>query len=291
MQISCAVVCYRNSFQQVTRLLTSIRGSDCRNRFDLRVTLIDNSPNNDLASIARQFGAIYINLPDNPGFGKAHNLAIQHTLASTAKYHLILNPDVTFSSEVIPELVAYMDEHPDVGMIMPDIRYPDGQRQHLCKLLPSPVDLLMRRFLPRLYDRSGLLARYEMHHTGYDKIMEVPALSGCFMLVRTLTLRKVGGFDERFFMYLEDVDLSRRIGAVAKAIFFPHVSITHEYIKGSYKTRKLLIYHIKSAINYFNKWGWFFDNERRSFNRKALQKIESIKTQVNYNDARKLPKR
>lgn len=82
-----------------------------------------------------------------------------------------------------------------------------------------------------------------------------------------------GGFDERFFMYLEDNDLSRRVGQVSRTMFYPHVSVIHEYKKGSYKNPKLLIYHITSAVKYFNKWGWMFDNEKKKVNHLVLKEL------------------
>lgn len=85
---------------------------------------------------------------------------------------------------------------------------------------------------------------------------------------------KVGGFDERFFMYAEDLDLCRRIGEVSKTMFYPGVSIYHEYEKGSYKNRKLLKYHICSVVKYFNKWGWIFDGKRAATNRKCLKQLD-----------------
>jgi GT2 family glycosyltransferase len=174
-----------------------------------------------------------------------------------------------------------MAGHPDIGLVMPDIRYPDGSRQHLCKLLPHPVDLLVRRFIPTLYRLSGRVDTYEMRRSGYDRIMDVPALSGCFMFLRASVLKKTGGFDERFFMYLEDVDLSRRIGQLARTVFYPAVSIIHAYQKGSYKNSALLRRHISSAIRYFNKWGWFFDSERDAVNRAAIQGMERAERVTN----------
>lgn len=279
MYISCAIVCYRNSRQQIVRVLRSIAAASVnKTSAELCVTVIDNSPHNELSEVAEQFGVSYVHLPNNPGFGRAHNLAIRDALSMESAYHLILNPDISFSPNVISTLVKYMERHRNVGLVMPNVRYPDGRRQFLCKLLPTPVDLLMRRFLPRLYECFGLLARYELHQSGYDRIMDVPALSGCFMLIRTKVLREVGGFDERFFMYLEDVDLSRRIGQVARTVYYPKVSITHDYVKGSYKTWRLLWSHVRSAIIYFNKWGWFFDSERTEINRRVLHQIELVKT-------------
>jgi len=103
--------------------------------------------------------------------------------------------------------------------------------------------------------------------------MQVPSLSGCFMLLRTEVLKVVGGFDERFFMYCEDFDLCRRIGQVSKTIYYPDVSVIHNYEKGSYKNSKLLRYHIQSSVKYFNKWGWFFDKERRRINNDTLDRL------------------
>lgn len=106
--------------------------------------------------------------------------------------------------------------------------------------------------------------------------MEVPILSGCFMFVRMDVIGKVGLFDERFFMYSEDVDLCRRIGEISKTVFYPNVAVFHEYEKGSYKNKKLLKYHIRSTIKYFNKWGWIFDRKRADANKKCLNQIKLL---------------
>lgn len=269
MPISCSVVSYHNTAGQIAEVLRSVRATP----LDVPIYLVDNSHDNALEAVARRYGAIYRHHPDNLGYGVAHNIAMRDGLAHGSDYHLVLNPDVSFGPEVIPTLHAYMETHRDIGLIMPDIRYPDGSRQHLCKLLPNPLDLSVRRFLPRLYALSGRLDNYEMRRGGYDGITGVPALSGCFMFLRGEVIRKVGGFDERFFMYLEDVDLSRRIGRIARTVYFPGVSIIHDYQKGSYKNSTLLRRHIRSAIQYFNKWGWIFDAERREVNRVALEAL------------------
>ncbi len=269
MSISCSVVSYHNSATQIADVLRSVRETP----LEMLVYLVDNSRDDKLVAVAKQFGATYMHRPENPGYGVAHNRAIKDAIARGSEYHVVLNPDVRFGPEVIPALHAYMESHRDIGHIMPDIRYPDGRRQHLCKLLPHPLDLSVRRFLPGLYERSGRLDDYEMRRGGYQGITDVPALSGCFMFLRTDVLRQVGGFDERFFMYLEDVDLSRRIARVARTVYYPAVSIVHDYQKGSYKSSDLLWRHIRSAIQYFNKWGWIFDAERRAVNEAALKAL------------------
>ena len=157
---------------------------------------------------------------------------------------------------------------------MPKVLYPDGTTQHLCKLLPTPMNLFGRRFVLSRRIQQRIDARFELHFSGYDRVMYVPSLSGCFMFMRTDTLRKAGLFDERYFMYAEDLDLCRRIGEVSLTLFCPAATVFHTYEKGSYKDPVLLKYHIRSVIQYFNKWGWLFDRKRRAANRKCLEQFK-----------------
>ena len=83
-------------------------------------------------------------------------------------------------------------------------------------------------------------------------------------------------FDDGYFMYCEDFDLIRRLHRVAKTLYYPKVKIIHNHEKASYKNRKMLYTHIKSAVRYFNKFGWLFDKERRVMNRRLLQEIENV---------------
>jgi GT2 family glycosyltransferase len=263
---SCCVVCYKNRPDQIERLLASVDG--CWPLLMLYV--VDNSPTEQVRAVAQRFGARYRHQPGNPGFSRSHNWALRQAVGAGSKYHFVLNPDIHFPRNVIGIMLRYMEQYPDIGLLAPRVNYPDGRLQHLCKLLPTPVDLAVRRFLPWLHRCSGRQARYELHGSGYNKVMEVPALSGCFMLVRVETLLRVGLFDERFFLYFEDIDLSRRIGRVARTVFVPCVSVVHDYAKGSYKNWRLLWHHSVSAIRYFNKWGWLRDTERKRVNARAL---------------------
>ena len=158
---------------------------------------------------------------------------------------------------------------------MPKILYPDDQVQYLCKQLPTPFDLIGRRFIPGFLKPvfKKRFDRYETRDRDYNRAMEVPHLSGCFMMLRTGVFETVGLFDERFFMYLEDVDYSRRVHARYKTVYYPGVSVYHQYHKGSYKRWRHLEYHIVSAVKYFNKWGWFFDRQRKAIN-KSIKAFE-----------------
>jgi GT2 family glycosyltransferase len=250
----------------VARLLTMLRDTS----HTIAISVVDNSSDAALKSLVEDHGAIYISPDRNLGYGAGHNLGMLHAIEQST-YHLICNPDIECGPAVLSELAEFMDLNPQVGLVMPKVLYPDGREQRLCKRLPTPGDLLLRRFAgpagKRLMQRS--LGRYELCDVDLGATRQVPSLSGCFMFLRSAVLRQIGLFDPRFFMYMEDVDLCRRVGAVSHTVFYPRVSVTHGYAKGSYKDPRLLRFHIASAVRYFNKWGWFHDPLRDELNRRT----------------------
>ena len=106
--------------------------------------------------------------------------------------------------------------------------------------------------------------------------MNVPFLSGCFMFLRMTAMEKVGMFDERFFLYAEDIDMTRRMHQVYKTIFYPDTIIYHTFTRGSRKDLRLMLIHIVSTIKYLNKWGWWRDKERTRINKQVLNEIGGI---------------
>jgi GT2 family glycosyltransferase len=276
--ISGSIVVYKNDPHQLMRAIRSFLQARLRHR----LLVIDNSPGDDLRSLCLDNGAEYLFVGANRGFGAGHNLGMSKLLNESA-YHLIMNPDVYFGKGVLERLHEFMQSNLDVGLVMPKVLYPDGSLQYLCKRLPTPWDFLIRRFLPG-FAKPFLRARmdwYECRDQNYGELMEVAFLSGCFMFSRCSVLRRVGLFDERFFMYLEDVDLTRRIKRVARTVYFPEVAIFHEF-QGSQKSFRLLLHHLRSTIAYFNKWGWYFDQERVAMNKVSARPSPSsdVRTRV-----------
>ena len=274
MKLSASIVLYQTNLTPLKKVIDSYFA--CKSEA-LQLFLIDNSPTDVLKSVVTMYPdkeIHYIFNNENMGYGKAHNIAIKKSMEQGLPYHIVLNPDIVIQEGALEKLTFYMNEHPEVGNIMPKIIYPNGQLQYLCKLLPSPIDLIFRRFIPFKKWRDKINQKYELHSFRYNKKINIPNLSGCFMFLRTKALEKVGLFDENIFMYLEDIDLNRRIHRDYNTIFVPEAVVVHEYQKASYKNIKLLKAHIKSAIYYFNKYGWFFDKERRIINAQTLQEIE-----------------
>lgn len=209
---------------------------------------------------------------DNIGYGRGNNRAIRLAITEGSTYHLVVNPDVWFTQDVIPTLWKYMEQHHDVGQMMPKVLFLDGSIQPLAKMLPVPMDLFCRMLLPEFMFRKRN-DKYELRQTGYTKLLNVPCLSGCFMFFRISALQDVGLFDDRYFMYGEDYDLTRRIHRKYKTIFFPEVSIYHKFNRASRHSVKLFVIHMWSMCKYFCKWGWIYDSERRHFNKQLLSEI------------------
>lgn len=262
-KLSVSIVVYNHSYEVIRGLVEQV----LKVPVELCLYILDNSKEDKLSSWLIDPRIIYRFNEANLGYGRAHNLAMKQAVNSF-EYHLVLNPDIEFKVDALLKMLDYMDSHPTIGLIMPKVLYGDGQIQYLCKMLPTPFDLIVRRFIPSflkpLIERR--LQHYELKHKDYSALMEVPNLSGCFMLMRCEALKTVGFFDERFFMYLEDTDLSRRINEYYRTIYFPEVSIVHHFEKGSYKSLRLLNYHIVSAFRYFGKYGWFIDTVRDTIN-------------------------
>lgn len=192
----------------------------------------------------------------NVGYGAGHDLAIT---AATGDYHLVLNPDVVVSRRAIGEALDYMEANPVVGLLTPHVVDPNGERQYLCKRYPSVLVLFLRGFAPPPLRRrfEGLLHRYEMHDIPENQVrVGIPIATGCFMFARMATLRQIGGFSPKYFLYFEDFDLSLRLGRIADIAYVPQVHITHsggDAAKKGWTHRRLFM---RSALTFFRDHGW-----------------------------------
>lgn len=265
--ITGSIVTYKTKISDLEKVIKSFFDTE----LNVRLYISDNSPTDELRKYFETLKNENIEYKFNNfngGYGWGHNRVIENILGKS-KYHLILNPDIYFKKNVLEELFQYMEKNSGIGNIMPMVKYPNGEIQYLCKRIPSPLDIFLRTFCPikSIIDKRNY--RYEMRDTGYDKIMDVEILSGCFMFIRNEVFQKIGMFDEKIFMYFEDFDLNRRIHENYKTIFYPNVEIIHEHAKEAHKSKKMLLMAMKSAIYYFSKYGWFFDRERRERNRKV----------------------
>lgn len=262
--LTVSIVTYRTDSGELRSCLSSLASPLVD-----RIYIVDNGGEERIRSIASEYTqTTYTALP-NPGFGAAHNHAIRLAMEAGSSYHLVLNSDVRFDPAVLGEMLRVMETRPEVGQLQPRIVYPDGTLQPTVRLLPTPLDVFGRRFLPRrLFARRN--ARYTLEHLDHSRELNVPYHQGSLMLLRTSALREVGLFDERFFMYPEDIDLTRRMHRRHVTLYWPGVTVVHDHRAGSYHNLRLLRIHMANMVRYFNKWGWWRDPERRRFNKPLL---------------------
>ncbi len=268
--LNVSIVLYHPDWQEVAALTKVLLQS----KYTHRVYWVDNSPAETKVLPIESERITYIFNGKNLGYGAAHNIAIRESVYDDIPLHLVINPDIILTTEALDTMIEFITAHHEVGQLMPHVVYPTGETQYLCKLLPTPLDVFGRRFLPkRMMAKRN--ARFELRASGYDKMMNVPYLSGCFMLLRTEAVLKARLFDERFFMYPEDIDLTRRIHRDYLTIYFPYATIVHNHAQASYHSPKMLWIHVVNMCRYFNKWGWFCDKERTLVNQITMDNLPS----------------
>jgi GT2 family glycosyltransferase len=225
-----------------------------------KVMLVNNRSKDGTAEfVAENYPEIIItNNPVKTGYGGNQNINLER---SNTKYFVIMNSDMIVEADVFVKLKDFMDKNPDVGIVSPKVLNEDGSVQFLNRKHPSMLSLFLRRFAPKriIFLFESYLDSHEMKDIGYDTIYEVEFQSGTFMFCRTELLKLIGGFDIRYFMYFEDADLCRKVQKSRfKTVFFPMATVTHFWARASYNSWFSMTQHIRSAMMYFNKWGYKF---------------------------------
>jgi GT2 family glycosyltransferase len=264
--ITASVVLYKSESSLVNKLIQSL--SACV--LD-RVVVIDNSPTEQIYNFEWPLNFLYFKSDRNIGFGAGHNKAFS-LLDVKSDFHFFLNPDVFFNEDLATSMANILYTDPKIAVLAPRILYPDGREQPSTRLLPAPLNLIVRRFFPNINLKKHLLRNYEMHFLDRGKRQDVPIVSGCCFMMRSSIFKILNGFDTRFFLYNEDYDLVRRAGTIGKIVYSPEFIVYHDYKKESSKSLKVFIYHVISTIRYFNKWGWFSDGDRDHINFQFLNK-------------------
>jgi GT2 family glycosyltransferase len=271
INLTASIVLYQTNPIELNKTILSILNS----AQSVELYLIDNSPSDDLKNFTKNFANIkYFHNPANPGFGAAHNIAIQKAIDSGSQYHFIVNPDIYFEGDIISPMVEYVLNDSSIGMMMPQILNLDGTIQNLPKLLPNPLSIIWRKIKKPASWYKKFIDMYELRNVAKDMIYDAPILSGCFTLLNLDAIKKIGFYDDAYFMYFEDWDLSRRMHKNYKTIYFPKVSVYHGYDSGANKSIRLFKVFINSAFTYFNKWGWFFDDKRTKINERTLSQFK-----------------
>lgn len=264
IDLAISIVVYKNNTNDLSILLEF-----CKNlKLSYKVFIYDNSFDDNIKSYCLENNYDYKSSPTNIGFGRGHN---NNLLSNSidAKAYLILNPDITLSSTAAESLYQKLFSSDELYLVSPKLLYPSNDIQYTCRLLPTPFSILKRRFFYDYFYNSYL---DECKFTNYDKVLSPPFIHGACYMIKSNIFKTVSGFDERFFLYMEDIDLYRRINKKNNTCFIPSIEATHTYGRGSRKNIKLFFLHLISLIKYFNKWNWILDKERDIINKNFLQK-------------------
>jgi hypothetical protein len=244
-----------NQRNDLARLLPSLKVA--ANCLSSEILLVDNRSQDGSGDFVRQsFPEIQVvSNSKKSGYGENHNINLKRALG---RFCVIMNSDMTVDRDVFVALRDYMVQHSNVGVVAPKILNPDGTHQGLNKRYPTLWDLFLRRFMPKRLQHffQRRLDYYEMRDIGYHRECEVPFLSGAFMFCRSDLLKKLGGFDSRYFLYFEDADLCRRIQQTHRTMYYPAAAVTHYWARSAHKQWKYSWIFVSSAWRYFNRWGY-----------------------------------
>lgn len=269
--ISISIVTYKNQKEELLQTINSVFKSEGVN---FKLMIVDNSPDELIKLMLKNYKKIeYIKNEKNIGFGAAHNISINKTI-NNSKYHLVLNPDTYFEKDTLKKIFNFMEKNLKYGLFMPKILLDSGELSMVRRLIPTLWDVYGKKIFNFLKYTKERESRYNTEFFSYDKPCSVPFVGGAFMFFRTSELKKYGLFDERFFMYFEDLDISRRYYNDSKTIYYPLITIFHVGHQDSHKNLKLFFIHILSSFKYFNKWGWCIDKNRDEINLKTISEMK-----------------
>ena len=257
IRVSVSLISH-NSRHDLERLLPSLMTA--LEDIPSEVLLIDNVSTDSTAAFIEECypNVILRRNKVRAGYGSNHNLNIA---AACGEYTVIMNSDMVVKGHLFSKMLAYMDAHPEMGILCPKVLNPDGTIQPLNKRYATILDLFLRRFVPKILRPlfQKRLDHYEMQDVGYDEVCEVESVTGAFMFCRAAVLRAVSGFDPRYFMYCEDFDLCRKVQRTHRTVYFPEAQVVHYWERSAHRSWHWTWVFIVSAWRYFNKWGykWF----------------------------------
>lgn len=255
MEISASIVTYNNQ-NEIRGVLDSLINSSCID--SMQIYVVDNCSQDDTINIVnKEYPSVtVIHSPKNGGYGFGHNQAIKIT---NAKYHFVINPDILFDTSLIERIVEFLDTHEDIVLAIPAVYDEAGILKYPPKRNPR-VRYLLSRFLPNNKLTNSWREEYEMRHQcdKDEEYLEIEVCSGSFMSMRMDAVRKIGGFDERYFMYFEDMDISRQLSRFGRIVCMKHFKVVHEGKRAAHHSNNAKKMMLDSMIKYFNKWGWRF---------------------------------
>ncbi|MCR4846502.1 MAG: glycosyltransferase family 2 protein [Eubacterium sp.] len=253
MTITGSIVTYNNE-KTIERCIASVLEQTKDKDFQFKLYVYDNASTDSTVSIIEsKFPEVRIlKNDDNKGFGAGHNAIIKRVKSD---YHFVINPDIYVDMDTIGRLTDYLKEHPETGLITPKVLNTDGTEQYLPKYCPTFRYVIISKFPGFHYLRR----RYTRQAEDLSVPTEIEFCTGCFFGAETVFLKRMKGFSNRYFMYCEDSDLSKRVLRIGKKIvFYPDAAIYHNWQRDNTGNLKGVFRFLRSLLVFFKKWGFKF---------------------------------
>ncbi len=253
MDLSCIIINYKNS-APLKDCLASVYQTV--QEIDFEVIIVDNSENDPgLQHLKKLYSkAQFISNSSNVGFAKANNQAAKIAQGNVL---IFLNPDTILSDQAINSMHKHFCSHKEIGALGPKVVNPDGSLQYSCRRFPTLWTGLFNRYsiLSRLFPENRFTRQYLMRDFDHNEIRQVDWLSGCCLMVSKNIFEQSHGFDEKYFLFNEDVDLCRTIKQAGKeVVYFPEVTVTHQVSTSNSKTTaRVIIQRHLGMMHYFKK--------------------------------------
>lgn len=252
--LSLSIVSYNNK-HTIEECLDSLYKTQS-GKHSMQVFIVNNSQTERCDDLEEKFPVKVIQLPKNEGFGKGHNAVLP---LIDSRYHAIVNPDIVFTSDVFSAIIDHLKANPDIGCVAPLMFSEDGCQQDVYRRELTLIDFFVR-YIPRIFAKISFIKNrndwHLMKDVPKDKPFECEFIQGSFLVLPTPLFKSINGFDKRYFMYVEDADLCKRIRQTQKVVCFPDCKVIHKWEKASHKNLKLCKIHFASLVKYFCKWGW-----------------------------------
>lgn len=249
-KVSLCIVSY-NSKDDIVRCLDSLFVVLDVSRIDLIVYISDNnSADRSGEYLANKYPNVSVIMNEkNAGYGYGHNKV---TPIIDSKYHIILNPDIIFEEDAISKLVDYLEVNADIAIATPEIRNLDKSIQYLPRLYPK-LRYVVSSTIPGF---GKFRSDYTLSNKVINNPIDIQVCTGSFMMIRTEVFKKISGFDEKFFMYFEDFDLSIRANKYGRIVYNPKTYVLHDWHRDSKKSKKMFLISVRSMIRFYAKHAW-----------------------------------
>ena len=259
-----SLVSYKSNILEISKVLSFVKKIK---NIKVKVCIFDNAKQSDLFKFCQKNKFNYFASKNNVGFGNGHNYNIKKTI-KTNPFYLILNPDIYLKSKDVNACINLLKRKKSYGLLSPKLINKDGSTQLIGRAIPSLFNFILRFFFK--YDNFSIKLHQKIDNQKKLKfILNIPFIHGPCYFIKPDVIKKVGCYDKNYFMYVEDLDLYRRIARKFDTIYYKSIKVVHLHNRDSHKSIKLFLLHLKSILYYFHKWGVFFDYKRKIINKSA----------------------